>query len=668
MSRASRLGAALRVASARRGAALVAFGAVLQLACSSAGFAPAADGGDATDAEGFEASPVVIVRPDSERDASPTDGGSVDAVGMEATSVEAAADAALDAAVAPTSPEGGAATAAADAGLPCDGASLSNDPNNCGTCGNVCTTTLADAVPACAGGSCTVACASKFHACGMGAGMTCADDTSTASCGSSCAPCTGAPAGAMETCTAATDAGAYACGWSCTSPLSACGSSCVNLQSDGDNCGACGNKCSTQVTNATDTCQGGACHLACNAGYHMCTLKSGSACSDDTSPQSCGSSCTPCTPPAGATATCVSSAGAYACSFACNTGLTQCGSTCVDFMADVNNCGACGHACGPGTCSGGSCQPWAVSPVTAASTPYFLGSDGNYVAWSDLESNQCSIAAASGVGGSQTFGSGGIPYGAALVSGRAACVVQAGSDIQLWTTVPGNPPGNAPTVTLTGADAGNAFGLALEPLGNAAYLTDQLTSGGMTSSSTSIYMCNLGPTPSCSALNTFASTSGGRLATNGEYLYVAEGGNGVVGLMDPSNGGWFGDVASGQGTVYALALDASGVYWSSEGTSASAIGRAAVNGAAQMPLLTGVAGAIAGVASDGTNVYFAVQSSSGAPYVASVPTGGGTSKAIYTASSSGRIINDLVYAGGAVFWTESDASEGNGAVYGLRVP
>ncbi|HLK37539.1 MAG TPA: hypothetical protein VKU41_12355 [Polyangiaceae bacterium] len=665
MSGAFRSGQGACVARSRASAILVALSSAFHVACSSAGFAPvSAEGGDTSDAESVEASPVIVRPPETGRDASAADGANADALGTDVVTADTASS---DAMTAEASPEASVAAPPVDAGAPCDGASLTGDPNNCGACGNVCTTTVANAVPACTNGSCTVACAPKFHACGTGAGTTCADDTSTASCGSSCTPCAGPPSGATEACTAATDGGAYACGWSCTSPLSACGSSCVNLESDNDNCGTCGNKCSTQVTNATDTCQGGACHLSCNGGYHMCTFKTGSACSDDTSPQSCGTSCTPCTPPAGATATCVPSAGAYACSFSCNAGLAQCGSACVDFTSDANNCGACGHSCGPGTCSSGQCQPWAVSPVTAASTPYFLASDGKYVAWGDLSSKSCSLATVSG-NGPFPFGSGGIPYGTALVSGRAACVIQAGSDIQLWTVVPTNLPASSrPTVTLTGADAGNAFGLALDPLGNSAYLTDQLSSGGMTSSLTSIYTCNLGPTPSCNQVNYFPSTSGGRLATNGVNLYVAEGGNGTVGGLGLGGGGWF-DVASGQGTVYAVGIDSTSVYWSGEGSSTSAIGRAPLFGSSVTPVLTGVVGAIAAVGSDGMLVYFAVQPTSGASYVASVPVAGGTPTTIYTASSSGRIINDLVYAGGAVFWTESDASEGNGAVYGLRVP
>lgn len=37
-----------------------------------------------------------------------------------------------------------------------------------------------------------------------------------------------------------------------------------------------------------------------------------------------------------------------------------CGGVCTDTMTDASNCGACGHSCAPGLCSGGTCQPFKV--------------------------------------------------------------------------------------------------------------------------------------------------------------------------------------------------------------------------------------------------------------------------------------------------------------------
>jgi kumamolisin len=40
----------------------------------------------------------------------------------------------------------------------------------------------------------------------------------------------------------------------------------------------------------------------------------------------------------------------------CSGGLSICNGACLDFTSDANNCGACGHGCGGGTCSSGVCQ------------------------------------------------------------------------------------------------------------------------------------------------------------------------------------------------------------------------------------------------------------------------------------------------------------------------
>ena len=77
-----------------------------------------------------------------------------------------------------------------------------------------------------------------------------------------------------------------------------CGAACVDLSSDRDNCGDCGNEC-----DAEEVCFDGECILECPAG---------------TSP---------------------------------------CGGTCVDLESNPANCGTCGNVCAPGeTCSEGTCS------------------------------------------------------------------------------------------------------------------------------------------------------------------------------------------------------------------------------------------------------------------------------------------------------------------------
>ena len=100
----------------------------------------------------------------------------------------------------------------------CDGlidnpAFLSTDPNNCGACGAVCT--LANAIPGCFGGQCTIA-----------------------QCVSNYADCNGTVTDGCE----------------------------VNLGTDVNNCQSCGHQCT--AANATSTCSAGNCAYTCDAVHY----------------------------------------------------------------------------------------------------------------------------------------------------------------------------------------------------------------------------------------------------------------------------------------------------------------------------------------------------------------------------------------------------------------
>ena len=87
--------------------------------------------------------------------------------------------------------------------------------------------------------------------------------------------------------------------------LTGCGNACVNLTSDANNCGACGDVCATSDPNASgSSCVSGACMAECNAGYVLCN------------------------------------------------------GTCVNEQSDRNNCGGCGVACAATeSCQSGACVP-----------------------------------------------------------------------------------------------------------------------------------------------------------------------------------------------------------------------------------------------------------------------------------------------------------------------
>ncbi len=120
-----------------------------------------------------------------------------------------------------------------------------------------------------------------------------------------------------------------------------CNGACVvaDTDSDAENCGVCGAICPTGAT-----CTNGACTPSCSSGGANCAA--GQAClTNACAPTSCGSSAV------GSLCAAVDPAG-NSHSGSC------CGSGCTNTQIDPENCGACGVVCGGGgTCVGGVCQP-----------------------------------------------------------------------------------------------------------------------------------------------------------------------------------------------------------------------------------------------------------------------------------------------------------------------
>ena len=163
----------------------------------------------------------------------------------------------------------------------------------------------------------------------------------------------------------------------CPGTLQLCGETCLDLQSDAANCGACGRACP-----AGESCTAGRCQ--CPRGREICN----GACLDIERDRAncgrCGHVCIPgdvCT-----NGTCVCPAGKALCDgrcvdeeidpancghcgnvcpakeicaagrCVCPVGREACSGTCIDPDTDAANCGRCGHRCIPGdTCVSGSC-------------------------------------------------------------------------------------------------------------------------------------------------------------------------------------------------------------------------------------------------------------------------------------------------------------------------
>jgi len=282
-------------------------------------------------------------------------------------------------------------------------ADLTSDSNNCGFCGNTCGTGSA-----CVGGTCQAAtcnggptCTGSQQCCGTGCSDLQTDPNNCSQCGFKCstgdtcvagictppASCHGGPVctGLEQCCSAGctnidTDPkNCSACGkvcppsftcqtGACTPPASCnggplctgqtqcCTSGCSDVNTDPNNCGACGNVCATG-----DTCKGGTCQApaTCNGGP-VCTgteLCCTSGCSDTTTDTkncgACGKAC-----PAGDT--CVASVCKVPTTCnggpACPAADTCCPAGCLSTTSDPNNCGGCGVVCAAGdTCVASTC-------------------------------------------------------------------------------------------------------------------------------------------------------------------------------------------------------------------------------------------------------------------------------------------------------------------------
>ncbi|WP_437834376.1 hypothetical protein [Sorangium sp. So ce1153] len=150
------------------------------------------------------------------------------------------------------------------------------------------------------------------------------------------------------------------CGPTCSDGYANCdrqaGGECeVNVRTDVDNCGSCGQKCA--LPHATAECQGGACKVqACEAPYADCDGDPENGCEVNTSTDSshCGR-CDLLCPSVNGDAYCEGSE----CKVECDAGFTDCNGLSEDgcekgITRDVLNCGECGHECIPA--AGG--RPW----------------------------------------------------------------------------------------------------------------------------------------------------------------------------------------------------------------------------------------------------------------------------------------------------------------------
>ncbi len=163
-----------------------------------------------------------------------------------------------------------------------------------------------------AGDPCRAAACSESGVCGTGVnvGAVC-DDNNACTTGDVCderGRCTGDPvvcppvANGSSTCNEANGQ----CATVCDPSFTLCQNACLNLNTDMNNCGACGTVCPA-ITNASPVCSQGQCSSTCLSGFADCNQNAGDGCE-------------------------------------------------TNLLSDRNNCGACNNICPTTGCNGGQCK------------------------------------------------------------------------------------------------------------------------------------------------------------------------------------------------------------------------------------------------------------------------------------------------------------------------
>lgn len=238
---------------------------------------------------------------------------------------------------------------------------LMTDNNNCGTCGNVCDQSI--------GGSCTngichydpcvgVVCPIVGTGC---CGGRCVDLTSRDNCGTCGKKCSlgqycrngwcrsrfvYTPGNLFEK-----SPGSVLLRW-CSNDTTGCNNKCVDLMTDPDNCGACGNVCDKSIVGSM--CKFGACKVDCSLGGYNCNNNKPDGCEKPKYGDACncnGASCY--IPGINTFGKCENLDGCLS-DLTCNNELNPWDVDCsmttgeqhVNVYSDIHNCGGCGFKCG----------------------------------------------------------------------------------------------------------------------------------------------------------------------------------------------------------------------------------------------------------------------------------------------------------------------------------
>ena len=218
-----------------------------------------------------------------------------------------------------------------DAGLAC--VDLTKDDDNCGGCGTMCAQNQHCAAPAGAGGACVCNDGGPDTAvenCDGTCVETTQDPFNCGGCGNICV---------SGSCILG-DAGAGVC--NCPLPYTQCGPDCVDTYSDINHCGSCDNDCNIIGAGITElTCNLGHCYCGPTGQGIICPDGTCSTLGND--PNNCGQCGNVCLAPASdcVNGNCACPDSQSLCG-QLDAGVPQ---FCIDTTQDTNNCGSCGNVC-----------------------------------------------------------------------------------------------------------------------------------------------------------------------------------------------------------------------------------------------------------------------------------------------------------------------------------